>query len=441
MSALPRFRARNHAGQARRLAGGAVLLAVAVLAGGSAGVAVFFGAAAGTSSVPAMSVAALIACLLLSSGIAWPAFRVLAARRYGWAALVTGAATTLTLAVVAALTIFKPLALPQGLPLLPPSAAYWELPTGSRIAYLRVQAVGTAKATPIIRLHGGPGAYAVTNQRGVAFFGQLAQDGYDVYLYDQIGSGLSARLDNPEEYTVTRSVADLEAIRQAIGAEQVILLGESWGATLAANYMAAYPEHVARAIFSSPAPINPAEWQEYQADIRLRLSPERQQDIEGLSNHPRLLALMILSGLNPRAAHQFAPDREMDAWMDAFVTLELPGLVCNPATFSAEAPAHGFGFWAGRMVGREFYEQAGALNPRAGLAANQTPTLILRGECDHITSGVVDQYRATFARSTLRYFQGAGHIIYYDQPDRYLAAVRAFLREQPLSLPIGAASW
>jgi proline iminopeptidase len=149
---------------------------------------------------------------------------------------------------------------------------------------------------------------------------------------------------------------------------------------------------------------------------------------------------MILSGLNPRAAHQFAPDREMDAWMDAFVTLELPGLVCDPATFPAEVPAHGFGFWAGRMVGREFYAQSGALNPRTRLAANQTPTLILRGECDHIKREVIDQYRATFARSTLRYFQGAGHIIYYDQPDRYLAAIRAFLGKQPLPLPIGAAS-
>lgn len=148
---------------------------------------------------------------------------------------------------------------------LPPQGGYWELPTGSRIAYLRLPAVGPAQATPIIRLHGGPGGYAVTNQRAVAFFGHLAQDGYDVYLYDQIGSGLSARLDDPREYTLTRSVANLEAIRQAIGADQLILLGESWGATLAANYMAAYPDHVGRVIFSSPAPSNPAAWGSYQA--------------------------------------------------------------------------------------------------------------------------------------------------------------------------------
>ncbi|MGE5139683.1 MAG: alpha/beta fold hydrolase, partial [Rudaea sp.] len=43
-------------------------------------------------------------------------------------------------------------------------------------------------------------------------------------------------------------------------------------------------------------------------------------------------------------------------------------------------------------------------------------------------------YRKTFPISTLLYFPGAGHIIYYDKPDLYLAALRAFLLDQPLPL-------
>jgi proline iminopeptidase len=224
-------------------------------------------------------------------------------------------------------------------------------------------------------------------------------------------------------------VADLEAIRQTIGAEHVILLAESWGATLAANYMAVHPDHVARVIFSSPAPINPAEWEAYQADLGARLSPEQRQELQRLTSHPRLIALMLLSAVNPRAAHDFAPDREMDGWMDAFVGLQMPGLVCSPANFPSGPAPRGFGFWAGRMVGREFYAKRDALNPRAQLAANRTPVLILKGQCDHIQPAVADQYRATFSQSTLLYFPGAGHIIYYDQPDRYLAAVREFLHD------------
>jgi proline iminopeptidase len=409
-----------------------VALALAAPLGAAGGVAGFFAAALATSSAVGLGLAGLAACFAISGGLAawatrrlWPAQRTVVA-------LGLGIGTTLLLSLLAALTVGRPLAPPAERLPLPPQGGYWELPTGSRIAYLRIPALGRARATPIIRIHGGPGGYAVTNERAVAFFGQLARDGYDVYVYDQIGSGLSARLDDPREYTLTRSVADLEAIRQAIGADQLIVLGESWGATLAANYMAVHPDHVARVIFSSPAPINPAEWGSYQADLRARLAPAQQQELAQLTSQPRLAVIALLATLNPRAARDLAPDRELDGWMDHYVSLQLPGLRCNPASAPAAQPVHGFGFWAARMVGREFYEQRARLKPRALLAGNQTPTLILRGKCDHIAAGVADQYRATFAQSTLVSFPAAGHIIYEEQPERYLAAVRTFLRDEPV---------
>ena len=179
----------------RRVAG-LLVLAVAVLGGSGSGTVLFFAAAPVTSSVLAMTLAALLGCLVLTSGIAWLAFHVLSTRHYLPAAIATGGATTLILASVAALTIFKPLAPPQRLPALPPSAVYWELPTGSHTAVLHTPARGVPKATPLILLHGGPGAFGVTAS-GAAYYGTLARDGFDVYFYDQIGSGHSARLANP----------------------------------------------------------------------------------------------------------------------------------------------------------------------------------------------------------------------------------------------------
>ena len=64
--------------------------------------------------------------------------------------------------------------------------------------------------------------------------------GHDVFLYDQIGGGLSGRLDDVSEYTLERHVSDLEAIRQRIEAETVVLMGESWGAKLATHYLVAH---------------------------------------------------------------------------------------------------------------------------------------------------------------------------------------------------------
>lgn len=196
------------------------------------------------------------------------------------------------------------------------------------IVYVHIRAQGAVRTAPVILVHGGPGAYSVTNRQIIDYFGQLAQDGYNLYLYDQIGSGLSALLENPEEYSVSRHVADLEAIQQTIGAEQVILIGESWGGTLVANYIAAYPDRVAKAIFSSPGPINPAEWQSPQDDLGSRLAPAQQQELKRLRNRPRFGAVYLLQTLNPRAAHNFVSDQEMDGFMDQFAGMQMPALPC-----------------------------------------------------------------------------------------------------------------
>ena len=64
---------------------------------------------------------------------------------------------------------------------------YWELPTGSRIGYTLIPGRNNPKPTPIIYLHGGPGGFIGENH--IAMLTPLADDGYDVYLYDQVGSG------------------------------------------------------------------------------------------------------------------------------------------------------------------------------------------------------------------------------------------------------------
>ncbi|MGW0201825.1 alpha/beta fold hydrolase [Nonomuraea sp. NPDC003201] len=44
----------------------------------------------------------------------------------------------------------------------------------------------------------------------------------------------------------------LEAIRRTIGADRIVIVGQSWGGSLAAQYVAAHPDRVAKV--SSPRP-------------------------------------------------------------------------------------------------------------------------------------------------------------------------------------------
>ena len=109
--------------------------------------------------------------------------------------------------------------------------------------WVRVNGDLEADAEPAIFIHGGPGG----THTGFGGLISLA-DTRAVILYDQLGSGMSDRPDNPENWRVERFVGELEAIRQALGVDRWHVVGHSWGAALALEYAAAYPQHTASAV-------------------------------------------------------------------------------------------------------------------------------------------------------------------------------------------------
>jgi proline iminopeptidase len=102
---------------------------------------------------------------------------------------------------------------------------------------------------PTVVLHGGPGAHHDYLLPG---FDALAR-GRELIYYDQRGGGRSAV---PRETPVgwREHVADLEALRQAWGLEQLTLAGYSWGGLLALLYATEHPKRVSRLALVSPAP-------------------------------------------------------------------------------------------------------------------------------------------------------------------------------------------
>ena len=106
--------------------------------------------------------------------------------------------------------------------------------------YVRV-AGNQESGNVMIALHGGPGQshhYMLDLER-------LAGREFSVVTYDQRGvGGSTAPPADPSNYDLTDYVEDLEAVRRAVGAGQVHLLGHSWGGIVAMHYAAAYPERV-----------------------------------------------------------------------------------------------------------------------------------------------------------------------------------------------------
>jgi pimeloyl-ACP methyl ester carboxylesterase len=322
--------------------------------------------------------------------------------------------------------LFAPLKVAYQPPVPLPNMQIWDLATGSRIAYTKITANGESRTTPIIYLHGGPG-WVILNS-DITFYSQFAQDGFDVYLYDQIGSGRSARLTEVREYTTERHIADLEAIRQEINSEKVILIGQSWGNTLAADYMAAYPQHVARVIFSSPG----ALWD--VGRFKANYSGVANVASSGPSLPPlRVLLTVLLAPRNPVLAQQIVSERDLESF---FNTLPSSTLIGQNYCQGDEAKVPDIEIrGANQFVNRiTFASQESFPDPRPALRQSQTPALILRGECEFLAWEVAYEYKETLPNATLISIPNAGHALYGSQPELTAAVIRAFLLERPLPL-------
>jgi len=96
---------------------------------------------------------------------------------------------------------------------------------------------GNPAGIPVISLHGGPGAGSNSTHR--RFFDPKR---YRIILYDQRGSGRSRPYASTENNTTQHLVADIETLRQHLSIEKWMVLGGSWGSTLALCYAIAHSE-------------------------------------------------------------------------------------------------------------------------------------------------------------------------------------------------------
>jgi proline iminopeptidase len=365
---------------------------------------------------------------VLAAGVVWATRRRPAEGRRR-ARLVAFGAWALAGIVVFVATVLVPVGDPRRPPAPVAGQRFWDLPTGSRIAYVERPASGRPRPTPVVFVHGGPGIADMAGDS--AYFGRLAGDGYDVWVYDQVGTGRSSRLADPRRYDIAREVADLEAIRQRIGADRLVLIGHSWGGQVAAAYLAAHPGHVAKVVFSSPGALAPAVDDHSDGRVRARLTRGQQLRLYRLLAWPRVLLAWTLLQLDPRAAHAFAGDAEMDARNDRVYNAGRAGAHCRDAD---PGPAlHGLGFYA-----YQFPQSAAArpwADPRPALARLHIPALVIKGSCDYLSWSSGMAYLRAVPGSRLVYLHHAGHNSYQDQPAAFLATVRSFLAGRPLPEP------
>lgn len=300
---------------------------------------------------------------------------------------------------------------------------YWDLQTGSRIAYTLVSAKERKKPYPIIFLQGGPGGYI--SDRNIKMLAPLSEDGFDVFLYDPIGSGQSERLSNINEYSADRHKKDLEEIIKQIGSKKIILIGQSWGAILATLLIADNPDKVEKVILTGAGPIQPIHEELLNTDppdsLNLRNPPYSNSEANEKSKSIRIKTIIFLA---KSLGIKLASDKEADDFQ-TYLNNELnKATVCD--TSKALKAEGGGGFYAQVMTVHSFNE---IQDPRPKIKGSMVPILLMKGQCDNQPWGFLNEYLELFPNHQLKIIPDAGHSISVEQPELYLKTIRGFLTQ------------
>jgi len=154
----------------------------------------------------------------------------------------------------------------------PPSR---ELQVQAEDVTLHVRIAGNAETgNVLIAVNGGPGQ----SSHYMASLEQLASEEFAVVTYDQRGTGRSTS-PSDDDYALLKYVADLDAVRKAVGTEKIHIMGHSWGGIVTMRYATIHPEKVKSIVLMGSGPPNWEAVAEGQANLSQRIGELMQQGI------------------------------------------------------------------------------------------------------------------------------------------------------------------
>ena len=154
---------------------------------------------------------------------------------------------------------------------------------------IHVESVGREGGIPAVYLHGGPGSGCQPDHRRL-----FDPERFHAVLFDQRGSGRSRPKGRRERNTLQHLIADMETIREKFSFPRWMVVGGSWGATLALAYAEAHPSRVSGIVLRATFLGTRNELEAAFLKTLPRFYPELSEDFIGLlSGEDRLRPLQI----------------------------------------------------------------------------------------------------------------------------------------------------
>ena len=248
---------------------------------------------------------------------------------------------------------------------------------------------------PLLFCHpGGPGYSSL-------YFGELPELAAErtLLLLDPRGTGDSTRPADPSGYDLEDYAADIEAVREHLGLDQLDLLGHSHGGFVAITWAGSNPERVGRLVLASTTP-------RFTDAIRqARMEPIA-------THHDQPYFEDAIAALQDQQAGNYTTDEELIALYERAGPVLAPlGHDITPVVVALRAA----GINADAL--KHFNERiAGGMDLRPLLERIEAPTLVLAGDQDPFGGPTAEEIAGLLPDPTTATVAGADHFAFLE-PD------------------------
>lgn len=272
---------------------------------------------------------------------------------------------------------------------------------------IRVEILGDEGLPVLIAHHGGGGIGSLAEPQ--ATFGPLS-DLFRVVVYDARGCG---RSEARPPFSHAQWAADLDAVREWTGAEQVVVAGGSYGGFIAMEYAVAHPDRVRGMILRDTAPDG--------SNLELAYANARAQtriDIDW-DHFDRYWSGRV----------------DSDAQLKQYWG-ELIGLYDQDYDPARSAAAVEAGIYRHEAHNWCFQHNWPVYDVKPALASVSCPTLVTVGRTDWVTPVSCSQTIAALVpEAELVVFEHSGHSPQHEEPELFQATMRDFLARRVLARP------
>jgi len=279
---------------------------------------------------------------------------------------------------------------------------------------LWVKRVGNNPKLKLLLLTGGPGFSHAYLEVMDSF---LPAEGVEYYHYDQLETGESDKPNDPDLWTLSRYVDEVDQVRKAIGGtkDNFCVLGHSWGGVLAIEYALAHQDQLKCLVISNMMASIPA----YNAYADKVLKPQMNQaalkeilamEAAGQTEQPHYMELLM-----PNWYEQHILRRPAADWPEP-LTRDFPKI--NRRFYVTMQGPSEMGA-SGRLLNWDRF---------ADLKRITVPTLVISGKYDTMDSAYMAQMAKQLPHGELAATNG-GHMDMYDDQPTYFAKLTAFLRK------------